>query len=43
MRAVVYETSDRAPWFVWNRYDRIIGAAVRVGPRRLLSVVWRKP
>ena len=44
MKALVYETSGRAPWIVRNRYGRrTIGLAVKVGRRHLLSVVWRKP
>lgn len=40
----VYGTAELAPWFTWNRYgSKTIGAAVRVGRRRLLSVVWTKP
>lgn len=44
MRIVCYRTANPAPWFMLNRYPSgIIGAAVRVGRKRLLSMVWGKP
>lgn len=39
----IYRTADRAPWFIWNRYPGVtIGLGVRVAPRHMLSLVWRK-
>lgn len=46
LHAIVYRTAFPAPWVAWNRYDcdpRPIGIALRVGRRRLLSIVWRRP
>ncbi len=35
---------ETPPWFIWNRYPSgvTIGFAVRVAPRHLLSIVWRR-
>jgi hypothetical protein len=41
----IYRTGgpDAPPWFMWNRYPGVtIGFAVRVAPRHLLSIVWRR-
>jgi hypothetical protein len=44
VKTLIYRTADAAPWFTWNRYPgSIIGFAVRVAPRHLLSIVWGKP
>lgn len=44
VRVVVYTTAERPPLVVPNRYPSgLIGVAIRVGRRRLLSIVWRKP
>jgi len=44
LRFVITRTADPAPWLTWNRYPSgIIGAAFKLGHRRMLSVVWRKP
>jgi hypothetical protein len=44
MRAVIYTTADRPSFIVPNRYPSgLIGVAIRIGRRRLLSIVWRNP
>jgi hypothetical protein len=44
MRVLVYTTANRPPFIVPNRYPGgLIGIGIRVGRRRLLSIVWRKP
>lgn len=43
MRMLSYATANKPPVACWNRYDRIIGVAFRMGRRRCLSIVWRRP
>lgn len=41
----VYQTGglEAPPWFMWNRYPGVtIGFSVRVAPRHVLSIVWRR-
>lgn len=43
-RVVVVSTAAPTKWFAWNRYPSgIIGAVVRIGRHKGLSVVWRVP
>lgn len=40
----MYRTADRPPLAVLNRYTgAVIGVAFRVGARRMLSILWRRP
>jgi len=44
MRIVIVHPADRPPLFMWNRYPSgIIGAAIRLGRHRQLSLVWARP
>ncbi len=43
-RAVVVHTADRCSWVKLNRYPGVvIGAVLKLGPRRGLSILWGRP